>query len=166
MTAKLVDLEFHDAGWFDQKGIVFVISMMPILKPSGGALAGYWMKLPLLTTFMIAFAAYFMSVPIIIFFNEAILKFLEKHNVQTKFNHEFRDCSSHKSKVIQKMEFIGLMFFVGNPRSGSGAWTGSLIADTWQTDLKKAFLAIVSGVVLALVIMLVISFEVLNQVGL
>lgn len=77
----------------------------------------------------------------------------------------FRDRASHKSKVIQKMAYNGLMLFVGIPRSGSGAWKGSLIADILQTDRKKAFLAIVSGVVLVLFIVLVISFEVLNQVG-
>lgn len=58
------------------------------------------------------------------------------------------------------------MLFVGIPLPGTGAWTGSLVAETLQMDRKKAFLAIVLGVLLALAIMLVFSYGVLNQVGL
>lgn len=63
------------------------------------------------------------------------------------------------------MEFIGLMLFVGIPLPGTGAWTGALVAETLQMDRKKAMLAITLGVIIALVIMLIVSYGVLNQIG-
>ena len=166
MTEKLVELVIHYAGWLNKEMIVFVISMMPILELRGGVLAGYWMNLPLLTTSIIALVGNLLPIPFILFFIEAILKFLEKHNILTKFIHKIRDRALHKSKAIQNAEFIGLMLFVGIPLPGTGAWTGSLVAETLQMDRKKAFLAIVLAVLLALGIMLVFSYGILNQVGL
>lgn len=162
MTEKLVELVIHYAGWLNKEVIVFVISMMPILELRGGVLAGYWMNLPLLTTSVIALVGNLLPIPFILFFIEAILKFLEKHNILTKFIHKIRDRALHKSKTIQNAEFIGLMLFVGIPLPG----TGALVAETLQMERKKAFVAIVLGVLIALAIMLVFSYGVLNQVGL
>ena len=109
MTERLVELVIHYAGWLNKEVIVFVISMMPILELRGGVLAGYWMNLPLLTTSVIALVGNLLPIPYILFFIEAILKFLEKHNILTKFIHKIRDRALHKSKAIQNAEFIGLV---------------------------------------------------------
>ena len=63
-----------------------------------------------------------------------------------------------KKDRIEKYEFWGLLFFVGIPLPGTGAWTGSLIAALIGMDKKKAFGAIVCGVFLASAIMYLISY--------
>ena len=63
-----------------------------------------------------------------------------------------------KSETIQKYEFIGLMLFVGIPLPGTGAWTGALIASLLNIRIKKAFPAIICGVLIATVIMCIISY--------
>ena len=63
-----------------------------------------------------------------------------------------------KKDRIEKYEFWGLLFFVGIPLPGTGAWTGSLIAALLGMDKKKTFGAIVCGVLLASVIMYLISY--------
>ena len=63
-----------------------------------------------------------------------------------------------KSEKIQKYEFIGLMLFVGIPLPGTGAWTGALIAALLGIKFKKAFLAIICGLFLALIIMNMVSY--------
>ncbi len=166
MTEKLVEFIIHYASWLNKEVVVFIISMMPILELRGGVLAGYWLKLPLLTTSIIAVIGNILPIPFILFFIEKILAFLEKHNILTKFIHKLRERALHKSKGLQNMEFIGLMLFVGIPLPGTGAWTGALIAETLQIDRKKALLAIVLGVFIALTIMLIVSYGVLNQIGL
>lgn len=166
MTEKLVEFIIHYASWLNKEMMVFVISLMPILELRGGVLAGYWLGLPLLTTSIIAVIGNILPIPFILFFIEKILAFLEKHNILTKFIHKLRDRALHKSKGLQNMEFIGLMLFVGIPLPGTGAWTGALVAETLQMDRKKALLAIVLGVFIALAIMLIVSYGVLNQIGL
>ena len=69
----------------------------------------------------------------------------------------------HKSS-IEKYGFWGLVLFVGIPLPGTGAWTGSLIASVLEMDRKKAFLAIILGVIMASIIMMLISFGLLRAI--
>jgi len=165
MTEKLVEFILHYTAWLNKEVIVFVISLFPILELRGGVLAGYWLGLPLVTTSIIAVIGNLLPIPFILFFIEKILTFLEKHNILTSFIHKIRQRALHKSKGLQNMEFIGLMLFVGIPLPGTGAWTGALVAETLQMDRKKAMLAILLGVFIALSIMLTVSYGVLNQIG-
>ena len=165
MTEKLVEFILHYTSWLSSEVIVFFVSIFPILELRGGVLAGYWLGLPLMTTSIIAVIGNLLPIPFILFFIEKILAFLVKHNILTKFISKLRERALHKSKSLENIEFIGLMLFVGIPLPGTGAWTGALVAETLQMDRKKAMLAITLGVFIALAIMLIVSYGVLNQIG-
>ena len=68
-----------------------------------------------------------------------------------------------KSDQIEKYEFWGLTLFVGIPLPGTGAWTGSLIASLLEIDIKKSSLAILTGIIMATVIMYVVSYGVVGN---
>ena len=57
----------------------------------------------------------------------------------------------------------GLTLFVGIPLPGPGAWTGSLIASLLEIDIKKSSLAILTGIIMANVIMYVVSYGVVGN---
>ena len=57
---------------------------------------------------------------------------------------------------------IGLALFVGIPLPGTGAWTGALIASLLDIPFKKAFPAILLGILIATVIMSLISYGLLG----
>lgn len=149
-----------------KEGIVFVVSLFPILELRGGVLAGYWLDVPLLTTSMIAVIGNILPIPFILFFIEKIFDFMENHNILVNLIHKIRERAAHKSGKIKNAEFIGLMLFVGIPLPGTGAWTGSLIAEMLQVDRTKAMLAMLCGIFIALAIMLIFSYGLLNQLGL
>ena len=67
-----------------------------------------------------------------------------------------------KKDQIEKYEFWGLVLFVGIPLPGTGAWTGALIAALLRLRVKKAFLAIFLGIIVATVIMSILSYGVLG----
>jgi len=69
-----------------------------------------------------------------------------------------------KSDRIGKYEFWGLVLFVGIPLPGTGAWTGALIASLLGIRFRKAFPAIVLGVLLASVIMTILSYTILGSI--
>ena len=69
-----------------------------------------------------------------------------------------------QSANIEKYEFWGLVAFVGIPLPGTGAWTGSLIAALLGIRFRKAFPAIVLGLVIATFIMTVLSYTVLGTI--
>ena len=67
-----------------------------------------------------------------------------------------------KSEQIEKYQFWGLVLFVGIPLSGTGAWTGSLIASLLGVKFKKAFPAVILGIVMATIIMSIFSYGLLG----
>ena len=54
------------------------------------------------------------------------------------------------------------MLFVGIPLPGTGAWTGALIAALLDIPMKKAFPAILLGILVATVIMSAVSYGLLG----
>lgn len=149
-----------------KEGTVFLISMMPILELRGGVLAGYFMELPLFTTSVISVIGNLLPIPFILVFVERIFNYMESHHILEKPVRILHERARHKSKGLNKMEFWGLMIFVAIPLPGTGAWTGALVAEVLQMDRKKAFLSITLGVLGALLIMLTLSYGLLNQLGL
>lgn len=167
MVEHLVELIIGGlSSYFSKEGIVFTISLLPILELRGGVLSGYWLGLEMGRTSFIAVLGNLLPIPFILFFIEKVFTYMEKHNILKALVLKFRARATHKSGAIQKAEFWGLVLFVGIPLPGTGAWTGALIAEMLQIDRKKAFLAIVLGVCLALGLMLTLSYGLLNQLGL
>ena len=56
-----------------------------------------------------------------------------------------------------------MLLFVGIPLPGTGAWTGSLIAALLDMDKKKALLYAILGVVMAGVIMMIVSYGLIDN---
>ena len=56
------------------------------------------------------------------------------------------------------------MLFVGIPLPGTGAWTGCLIAALLNMNKKKAMLYAILGVVMAGIIMMILSYGILNNI--
>ena len=70
----------------------------------------------------------------------------------------------YTKEQIEKYEFWGLLLFVGIPLPGTGAWTGSLIAALLGIKFKKAFPAVILGILLASFIMTVLSYTVIGGI--
>ena len=70
-----------------------------------------------------------------------------------------------KSDKIQKYGYWGLYIFVAIPLPGTGGWTGALAAALLHMDIKKAFLTIAAGVFTAGIIVSILSFGLLNAIG-
>ncbi len=70
----------------------------------------------------------------------------------------------NKKDQIERYEFWGLLLFVGIPLPGTGAWTGSLIAALLGIRFRKAFPAVILGVLLAAFIMTILSYTILGSI--
>lgn len=57
------------------------------------------------------------------------------------------------AKAGEKGIYIALLLFVGIPIPGTGAWTGTLAASILDWNFKKSVLAVLSGTILAGLIM-------------
>ena len=63
----------------------------------------------------------------------------------------------NKAKVL-KYAFWGLVLFVAIPLPGTGGWTGALVAAMLDMPLKKAFPAILLGILGAGIIISFVSY--------
>ena len=73
-----------------------------------------------------------------------------------------KKADKNKNK-IEKYGYWGLILFVGIPLPGTGAWTGSLVATALNLDKKKAFLCTIVGVLIASIIMMFISYGIIDK---
>ena len=147
---------------FGRELIVFIISLMPILELRGGLIAASLLKLNPITSYIITFIGNILPVPFILWFINSILDFMRRSKHFSGIAKWLdKKVEKHKGQ-IEKFGFWGLVFFVGIPLPGTGAWTGCLVAAVLQMDKKKAFLAALIGVFIASIIMMIISFGLLK----
>lgn len=138
--------------------IVFIISMVPILELRGGLVAAALLRIPIMKAVVLCVVGNIIPVPFILAFITPIFNALKRTKRIRPLIEKLEAKSMGKSESIQKYEFIGLLLFVGIPLPGTGAWTGSLIASMLGIKFKKAFPAIIGGILMATVIMCIISY--------
>jgi len=145
-------------GIFSNEVIVFIISMMPILELRGGMVAATLMNIPYLKAAALCIIGNLLPVPFILWFITPLFNLLKKTKWLRPLVEKLENRAMNKKDQIEKATFWGLMLFVGIPLPGTGAWTGGLIASMLDIPFKRAFPAIVLGVLLAFIIMSVITY--------
>lgn len=164
MDALVQWFTVHLAGVLSKELIIFIISMVPILELRGGLLAASpaLLNVPILTAIPICIVGNLIPIPFILLLINRILEWMKKVKVLSGIALWLEKKAMSKKHQIETFGFWGLVLFVGIPLPGTGAWTGSLIASLLHMDIKKAFLAIVIGVIMATVIMSILSYGVLG----
>lgn len=142
---------------------VFIISLLPILELRGGLLAAGLLNLNPIIAYIVSIVGNLLPIPFILLFLTPVFNWMKKTKLLRKIVEKMEDkAEKHKDK-FEKGEFIALILFVGIPLPGTGAWTGALVASVMGMDKKKAMLAIVLGVILASIIMMILSYGILNN---
>lgn len=138
--------------------IVFFISMVPLVELRAAvpiAISSY--GLPVIPSYVICVIGNMLPVPVIFFFARKVLEWGADKPITGKF---FTFCLEKGHKGGEKLKekagrglYFALFLFVGIPLPGTGAWTGTLAASLLDMDFKKSIAAVMSGVILAGVIM-------------
>ncbi len=152
------------SGSISKEAIVFIISLFPVLELRGGIIAAYALGLTLAPAFAISFIGNLLPIPFVLIAIRKVFNILKK----TRFKNIalfFEKRALNRSKQVQELGYLGLFLFVAIPLPGTGAWTGALAATLLELDLKKSFLVIAAGVFTAGVIVSILSFGLLNAIG-
>ena len=109
-------------------------------------------------------------VPFIFFFARKVLEWGADKKFIGKF---FTFCLEKGKKGGESLEkkagrglYFALFLFVGIPLPGTGAWTGTLAASFLNMNFKKSVIAVISGVILAGIVMGLASAGVFGAAGL
>lgn len=141
-----------------------IISMIPVIELRGGLPIAtevyglnYWLALT------VCVIGNLIPVPFIIIFIKKIFAWMRRvfprlDGLVTRLEQR----AEKKGETVQKYAFWGLFILVAIPLPGTGAWTGALVAAMLEMDLKRAFPAILLGVLgaAAIVSMLILVFHV------
>lgn len=166
MTETLVQavIDFF-GGSVGKEALVFIISMIPILELRGGLLvAGPLLGVPMAKAIPLCIIGNIIPVPFILLLITPIFAWMKGTKLFRPMVQKLEAKAMSKSEKIEKYEFWGLVLFVGIPLPGTGAWTGSLIASLLGIKFKKAFPAVIIGILMATVIMCILSYGVLGGV--
>lgn len=153
-------------GKVGKQFIVFLISMVPILELRGGLLAAgpTILDVPMWQAIPICIIGNLIPIPFILLLITKIFDWMKGTKQLRAMVEKLEAKAMSKSANIEKYEFWGLVAFVGIPLPGTGAWTGSLIAALLGIRFRKAFPAVVLGVLLAAFIMTVLSYGILGSI--
>ena len=163
LVQSIIDLL---GGSFGKEAIVFIISMIPILELRGALLvAGPLLGVPVATAIPLCIIGNIIPVPFILLLITPIFKWMKGTKLFRPMVEKLEAKAMSKSDKIEKYEFWGLVLFVGIPLPGTGAWTGSLIAALLGMKFKKAFPAVIIGILMATVIMTIISYGLLGGIS-
>lgn len=154
------------SGKVGKEFIIFLISMVPILELRGGLLAAgpALLDVPMWQAIPICFIGNLVPIPFILLLITKIFDWMKGTKRLKPLVEKLEHKAMSQSANIEKYEFWGLVAFVGIPLPGTGAWTGSLIAALLGIRFRKAFPAIVLGLVIATFIMTVLSYTVLGTI--
>ena len=147
---------------FGKELIVFIISLMPILELRGGLLAASLLGVDPIRSYIISVIGNFIPVPFILWLINIVLDFMRGSKHFSKIAKWLDEKVDKHKGQIEKFGFWGLVFFVGIPLPGTGAWTGCLIAAVLEMDRKKALLAAIIGIIMCSIIMMLLSFGLLK----
>lgn len=139
----------------------FIISMVPIIELRGAIpVAVFTFHLTYVEAFVISFIGNILPVYFIVKFIRPIFDLLGKikfFRVIIEWISEKATKKIAESKKLQTATILGLYLFVAIPLPGTGAWTGSLIANFLDLPPKKAVPPIIAGVFTAGVIILALT---------
>lgn len=136
-----------------------LISMVPVIELRGAIPIGVANGLGVRTALIAAIIGNLIPVPIIILFVRKVFAFIRtKSQKLDQMVCKFEQKAEKQSAMVEKYEWFGLVLLVAIPLPGTGAWTGALVAAMLDMRLKRAFPAIMIGVILAGIIVSYITY--------
>lgn len=144
--------------------IVVIISVMPVTELRGALpVAINLFHLPWYQALYLTIIGNLLPVPLLLLFYKSLAGIGKRTETGQRLGSWVVERVRRRTGVIEKYKQIGLMLFVAIPLPGTGAWTGSLAAFIFGLELRRAFLSIAAGVVIAGVI--VTALSVMGWVG-
>lgn len=145
--------------YFGKIIMTFLISMVPVIELRGAIPIGVGAGLNLWLAIGVSIVGNLVPVPFIIIFIKKIFAWMRtKSEKLNGLVTRLEKRAESKSATVQKYAFWGLFILVAIPLPGTGAWTGALVAAMLEMPLKKAFPAILLGVLGAGVIVSFVTY--------
>ena len=154
----------HLGQFISKEMLVFLMSMVPVVELRGGVLASTLLSVPMARGILLSYIGNMIPIP---FFLAVVkLVFRKIRNSQSTPGPVvgfFGRLAEKRQGNISKTKFAGLLILVAIPLPGTGAYTGALVAGVLDMDFKKSLLTIYCGMLIALGIMVLLSYGLIGS---
>lgn len=141
--------------------LTMLVSMVPVIELRGGIPFGVAAGLPVWAAYLAAVIGNLIPVPFIIIYIRRIFQWMRRHMPRLNRLVDKLERKAHlKGQTVTKYKYLGLTILVAIPLPGTGAWTGALVAALLDMRLKNAIGPIVTGVLIAGIVVSILTFGV------
>ena len=150
MEGIVAEIFFWFREYFTGTWAVFLTAMLPVAELRLAVPLGISLGLHPLKVFILAVLGNMLPVFPLLYLLHPVRKFLRNRSVlMDRFFSWLEGRTYKKRERIDKYGALGLIFFTAIPLPTTGAWTACLAAVLFKIDFKYAFLAILTGVIVA-----------------
>ncbi len=158
MQEILVDF-IRDLPYWAKILSILAVSMLPIVELRGAIPVGAIVGVEPWLTVVLAIVGNLLPIPFILLFIKKIFAWMRKKSEKLNKIVDKMEAKAEKNKEkVMKYAFWGLVLFVAVPLPGTGGWTGALVAAMFDMPPKKAFVCVLTGVLIASVIVSFITY--------
>lgn len=142
------------------------ISMAPVIELRGGIPLGIGLGLTPWQAYFSAVTGNLIPVPVILIFVRRVFRYIKDRGGALAGMIEKLERKAHlKGRIVRKYRSLGLVVLVAIPIPGTGAWTGALAAAFLDMRLRDALPAILTGVLVAGIIVSGLSAGVISMLA-
>jgi len=139
--------------------LTVLVAMVPVIELRGAIPIGMGMGLEFWTAFFWGVVGNLLPVPFLILFVRRVFAFMKAHWPRLRtLVEKLEERGREKGKALSRYEWLGLLILVAIPLPGTGAWTGCLVAAMLDMRISRAFTAILTGVVVAGIVVSLVSY--------
>ncbi len=143
--------------------LVLLVAAMPLSELRGAIPLGISLGFSPLHSTILGIIGNMIPVPFLLKLLEPVMNYFEKTALFSKTISWIKRRTLRRSRAkIRKYSILGLFILVAIPLPTTGVWTGCITATLFKIDFKKAFTAIASGVIVAGIIVLILSYRVVS----
>ena len=154
----------HLGQFISKEMLIFLMSMCPVVELRGGILAATLLEVPKAEGILLSYVGNMIPIPIFLAAIKLIFhKIRDSKAKPGPILGFFSRLAEKRQGNIAKTKFAGLLVLVAIPLPGTGAFTGALVAGVLDMDFKKSLLTIYGGMLIALLIMVLVSYGLLGS---
>lgn len=143
--------------------LVMLVAAMPISELRGAIPLGISLGLSPIHSTVISIIGNMAIVPILLKILSPAMDYFERTILFSKSIGWVKKRTLQKTKtIIKKYSLLGLFILVAIPIPTTGAWTGCIAATLLKIDYKNALFVILSGILMAGIIVSTISHQILS----
>jgi len=125
--------------------VAFFLSMLPLIELRGGIPYAFFRGVPFPTAALVCFLGNLLPVPFILLFLRKAFEIMRRFAWTRKIVDWLERHARKRGDRFRKALWWGLVIVVALPIPLTGAWSGSLISVVFDMPMRKAFPAILLG---------------------